>query len=128
MALKGAYTPWGDELPDETRTIFGYGAIGETYQLFIQPVDALPAGATPLGIYGLTGGVAEWTADLYSADFYATSPNENPLNETGDGSRNYVVRGGAWNTPLEALPTTTRAALTITEDSSGVGFRCAYTP
>ena len=125
---EGRIYAWGNELPDETRATFGYEAIGETYQLFIQPVDAFPAGATPLGIYGLTGGVAEWTADLYAADFYATSPRENPLNETGDGSRNYVVRGGAWNTPLEALPATTRDSLAIIEDTSAVGFRCAYTP
>ena len=123
---EGRTYAWGETPPNDTLTTFGYNAVGETYQLFVESIDAFPDGATPLGIHALTGGVAEWTADLYAPDFYATSPLENPLNETGDGNRDYVVRGGAWNTPLEELTTTHRAVLNLTADNSAVGFRCAY--
>lgn len=120
--------PWGDEAPDETRAVFGNIAIGFRYIFEIEAVDALPEGASPFGVYGLAGGVAEWTADAYAADFYASSPAVNPANTSETTAEAYVVRGGAWNSPAEALRTTARTGVAPTSDDKAIGFRCAFDP
>jgi formylglycine-generating enzyme required for sulfatase activity len=46
------------------------------------------------GLYDMHGGVQEWCADWYSADYYAKSPKADP---TGPNKgRERVLRGGAW--------------------------------
>lgn len=118
--------PWGDEPPDESRAVFGNIAIGFRYIFEVEPVDALPDGVSPFGVYGMAGGVAEWTADTYTADFYANSPAENPINATETTAEAYVVRGGAWNSPAEDLRTTARMGVSPTANNKAIGFRCAF--
>lgn len=113
--------PWGNNTPDNTLAVFG--GIGK-YPEAVIAVESLPAGASPFGVYGLAGGVREWVADHYAADFYATSPAENPFFTTT--GQEYVVRGGAWNSSPEELRTTARTGLSWTADDPTVGFRCAY--
>ena len=119
---EGRTYPWGETLPDETLALFGQ--TDGRYQTTMQPVDAFPAGATPLDIYNLAGGVSEWVADSYSADFYASAPAQNPLNTAVTGE--YLLRGGAWNSPPELLRASGRLPLPQYADDPGAGFRCAY--
>ncbi len=48
------------------------------------------------GLFDIHGNAAEWTRDLYDATFYATSPADNPVNETKE-LYPHVVRGGSWD-------------------------------
>ncbi|MBQ7360999.1 MAG: SUMF1/EgtB/PvdO family nonheme iron enzyme [Bacteroidaceae bacterium] len=49
-----------------------------------------------LGIYQMSGNVAEWCVDYYNADFYEKSQNcKNPVNIMKDKYR--VIRGGSFN-------------------------------
>ena len=49
------------------------------------------------GLFDMHGNAAEWTRDLYAADFYAKSPAENPVNDPGKELYPHVVRGGSWD-------------------------------
>ena len=119
---EGRTYPWGEAEPDETLALFGQ--VNGRYQQVMRPVDAFPEGASPLGIHNMAGGVAEWVADAYSADFYATSPAQNPINRDLRGV--FVLRGGAWNSTADLLRGSSRVSLSQYGDEVGAGFRCAY--
>lgn len=49
-----------------------------------------------LGLYDMSGNVAEWCEDWYSSSFYSDNQNwKNPINADVGSSR--VLRGGSWN-------------------------------
>ena len=50
-----------------------------------------------LGIYDMSGNVAEWCRDWYGSDYYKNSPKHDPWGPTGS-SRGRVVRGGGYIT------------------------------
>jgi formylglycine-generating enzyme required for sulfatase activity len=49
------------------------------------------------GLFDMHGNVAEWTRDAYSAEFYAKSPADNPVNDPGKELYPHAVRGGSWD-------------------------------
>jgi formylglycine-generating enzyme required for sulfatase activity len=119
----GRLYPWGDESPDSTRAVFQSENFDE-----LLPVDALPDGASPFGVYGMAGSMWEWVADWYSEGYYQESPRLNPPGpEVGF---NRVIRGGAWpnNNRADRLRTSNRNAAFPDFISSTIGFRCAYDP
>ncbi|RMG90496.1 MAG: hypothetical protein D6706_19320, partial [Chloroflexi bacterium] len=119
----GRIYPWGNEPPDQTRAVFESLSFDN-----LKPVDALPDGASPFGVFGMAGSMWEWVADWYDENYYSTSPTLNPTGpETG---LTRVIRGGAWpnNNHADRIRTTNRSALTPDFISATVGFRCARTP
>jgi formylglycine-generating enzyme required for sulfatase activity len=119
----GRLYPWGNNAPDETLAIFQSNSFDN-----MKPVDALPAGVSPFGIFSMAGSLWEWTSDWYNETYYQISPNHAPLGpETGFAR---VVRGGAWpfNNQAERIRTSNRFSLAPDFISSTVGFRCAQNP
>jgi formylglycine-generating enzyme required for sulfatase activity len=68
------------------------------------------------GLYDMLGNVREWTADTFQANFYATSPVDDPTGPQANygerGQPGYaggagvalpVIRGGAWPQPADLL-------------------------
>ncbi|MDZ7307100.1 MAG: SUMF1/EgtB/PvdO family nonheme iron enzyme [candidate division KSB1 bacterium] len=96
--------PWGFESPRPEHANFADDLCR------LQPVDAHPAGATPLGIHDLAGNVWEWTA---------TKASEKPEKR--------VVRGGAAFNDAGALLCTARDAH-LKQLSRFIGFRVARLP
>ncbi|NJN55126.1 MAG: formylglycine-generating enzyme family protein [Anaerolineae bacterium] len=127
--LDGRLYPWGNTPPvPNENAMFGYQL--RDFQRGFKPVDALPAGVSPFGIFGMAGGAAEWVSDWYQADYYNTQstsslPNDN--NASGENS----VRGGSWLDPATELRVSNRGhlppAVQTVDDTvyAGVGFRCA---
>jgi formylglycine-generating enzyme required for sulfatase activity len=89
-----------------------------------EPVNSFPGGASPFGVFNMAGNVNEWVQDIYSASFYANSPAENPVNNSGGNLR--VFRGGSFANPDGAFYTTTRRYNRESSFSDvDIGFRCA---
>ncbi|VAW36016.1 hypothetical protein MNBD_CHLOROFLEXI01-2481 [hydrothermal vent metagenome] len=121
----GRIYPWGNIQPEPggDLAIFQSGSYEE-----LQPVDALPDGASYFAVFGMAGSMWEWTADWYKETWYEESNISNPTGpETGFAR---VIRGGAWpfNNQADRIRATNRSSLTPDFISSAVGFRCVYTP
>jgi iron(II)-dependent oxidoreductase len=81
---EGRTYPWGEAPPTPEHAVFGRGR-GET-----DPVGSHPKGATPEGVFDLSGNETEWTSSLFKPYPYdAMDGRENP-NATGVR----VTRGG----------------------------------
>ena len=76
-----------------------------------------------LGIYDMSGNVAEWCHDWYAADYYSHSPVENPQGPAGGTSR--ILRGGEWGGDSTACYVYDRGAIQPNYTRPEFGFRVA---
>jgi len=73
------------------------------------------------GLYDISGNVWEWCSDWYQADYYSSSPLNNP---TGPVTGSYrVVRGGCWGNDANNCRSSNRHYDYPGARSSYVGFR-----
>ncbi len=75
------------------------------------------------GLYDMAGNVQEWVADRYGAEYYKTSPAEDP--QGPEKGRLRVIRGGGWFTGPMCMDVDIRYALHSNWVDFNVGFRCA---
>ncbi len=92
--LIGFRYPWGHALPDDTRCDFNH------FDRFsIQPYQRFAA--NHYGLRAMSGGVWEWTADWYDAQYYGQCPRVNPTGPSEGHEK--VLRGGSWSDCAAAL-------------------------
>ena len=75
------------------------------------------------GIFDAYGNVWEWVADWYSGNYYDDSPKRDPRGRRYGEEK--VLRGGAFDSPPEALATTFRDRASPGSSAENRGFRCA---
>jgi len=123
--------PWGDQnvagtlvnLADRIYgTDFSFTLVNDGYY-DTSPVGSYPRGASPYGALDMAGNVWEWTADWFSADYYAQSPLHNPTGPVEGSSR--ALRGGSFNNSNRTIRTTERSYLGPLFAYGYIGFRCA---
>ncbi len=108
--------PWGDDWdPTRANVVDSTGAVA---------VGSFPTGASWVGAQDLSGNAMEWVADWLAADYYATSPAEDPTGP--ERARNKVEKGGWWG----SNPFVARSAYRHYEDppnyqDAHIGFRVA---
>lgn len=119
----GRIYPWGNSPPGPNLAIFERETIDE-----LQPVDALPLGASPFGAFAMAGSVWEWTTDWYAEDTYTAQPRRSPTGPDTGLAR--VIRGGAWprNITADRIRTANRNSAPPEFHSGALGFRCAFEP
>lgn len=121
----GRIYPWGDEASSCTLAHSSDcgGAPGSI------AVGSKPAGASPYGALDMTGNVAEWVADWYSASYYVSSPDQDPLGP-GSGERRMARSSASNYTPAHTSSRWAGLYDAPTPESFhvGVGLRCAYVP
>lgn len=90
-----------------------------------QPVGSKASNG--LGIYDMSGNVAELCRDSYESDGYAMHDFRNP--EYKVGSLRSVIRGGSWGNTGDRVTTTTRTGYAnVPSGSCFVGFRLVWVP
>lgn len=100
----------------------GRGVYAADGYAFTAPVESFPP--TPWGLYNVSGNVAEWVQDSYSASYGALS-NFNPAHlDPGESRR--IVRGGSWASDDFYIGVGVRDAQPADEATIFTGFRCAY--
>ena len=115
----GRLYPWGSGI-DTTSANYGNN-LGDT-----KPIGTYPIDVSPYGVYDMAGNVAEWVADWYDENYYANSPDHNPLGpEDGDAR---VVRGASWHSSERLLRSASRSWYFSTHSGTDIGFRCANSP
>jgi formylglycine-generating enzyme required for sulfatase activity len=113
----GRIYPWGNSAP--TCDVANSGSCAGAPLA----VGGRAAGASPYGALDMVGNVAEWVADLYAADYYASSPATDP---TGPATgTDHVDRGGWYRSSAAQLRVSLREANAPDTALSYVGFRCA---
>jgi formylglycine-generating enzyme required for sulfatase activity len=121
--LIGQPYPWGDAPP--TAELCDSGRFDE---FSIRPMRRLPPNA--YGLYGMSGGVWEWTADWYDALYYQDSPHDDPPGPDEGVER--VLRGGSWADCAEVVTVSFRMSRGSTpwwegewgqNEAPNIGFR-----
>ena len=108
--------PWGEGI-DCSKANYGSCSNDTT------PIGKYEFGKSPYGLYDMAGNVWEWVSDLYSPDFYALSPFENPIGAaTGDS---HALRGGSFGAIEKSARVSARGAYFPEDYYVRVGFRCA---
>ncbi len=112
--------PWGD-----TDTINGITPANWTSGN-LKDVGTYPAGASPYGALDMVGNAWEWVRDGYQADYYVSSPKENPTGATNTLER--VLRGGGFTqnnlTGIKQYTATFRLPVPHDVADPAFGFRC----
>ena len=109
---------WADENLDD-----GYA--------YTAPIGSYPPNG--YGLYDMVGNVWEWCFDVYDRNFYANSPDTNPIAEIliRDGANNIVAvnklrvtRGTSWYDGTSSIWIASRLGQPLETQALNVGFRC----
>ncbi|MCE2401316.1 formylglycine-generating enzyme family protein [Candidatus Poribacteria bacterium] len=129
--LIGQKYPWGNVI-DTSKANYNKNTKSGTHDEQTTPVGKYRANKYRL--FDMSGNVSEWCLDAYQKNFYAKSPQQNPiagaerLNEVIDNFQNIetrrVVRGGSWSFNAKSVRVANRMGEKPSLLSSDVGFRC----
>jgi formylglycine-generating enzyme required for sulfatase activity len=112
----GGLYPWGDEAPSCDLTNFNNCVGGTT------SVTNYAAAISFYGVLDVVGNTFEWVADWYAADYYASSPQENPQGPEIGSSR--TIRSSSYVSDANQLSVAIRGSEDPQTHRPDLGFRC----
>jgi iron(II)-dependent oxidoreductase len=128
----GRLYPWGNQSAGLSRANFGRSGLSgpvrdRPERLLLYPpiisVDKYENGASPYGVFQMSGNVAEWVADWYDPEYYRTSMGRNP--QGPERGTHKAFRGAGW---IDSTTTVRAAQRNGTDPHAAMnwlGFRCA---
>jgi formylglycine-generating enzyme required for sulfatase activity len=117
--LAGGVYPWGDRDPVCELGLENGAQYDNCTGELMEVASFAPNG---FGAYDMAGNVVEWTADIFQADYYSVSPDENPTGPAEGTLR--VIRGGGWKSEIWLLRVSARGFEFPTSTTESIGFRC----
>ena len=112
----GQTYPWGNASPSCDLLNFNNCVKNTT------SVIAHPESASPYLALDMAGNAFEWTLDWYDANYYATSPIQDPPG--ADGGIFRVIRGSSFESDPTQVASAIRRPANPTITSRDLGFRC----
>ncbi len=110
--------PWGNTPPQD---LPDYAARCQIWATGPERVGL--AAPNPFGIFNLCDNLHEWCSDWFSADYYAQSPECNPLGPTQGERRS--SRGGSWRHHIKVSRCAARSSIPPQFQYADYGFRVA---
>jgi formylglycine-generating enzyme len=110
--LENAEYAWGDEPPE---------VIDYFRSVWNEPRPVGEWRPNGYGLFNMGDNVHEWCSDWYGDDYYASSPDRNPIGPE-DGTRR-VSRGGSWRHQIKATRAAHRSSLPPGFAYTDYGFR-----
>ncbi|MBT5831974.1 MAG: formylglycine-generating enzyme family protein [Candidatus Latescibacteria bacterium] len=107
--------PWGDRF-DAERT-----NTRETKHRRPSPVGSYPNGASPEGVFDMSGNVWEWCHDWFDKEYYGQTSTKNPKGPASGKKR--IIRCGGWTAPHTDMAH--RRGEKPNKTYPSLGFRCA---
>ena len=114
--------PWGNESPNADLLNFNSN-IGDTTE-----VGKYPGGASIYGALDMAGNVWEWVNDWYDKNYYASSPEANPLGPNLLDGPVRVLRGGSLYDNDDYVRSAYRNWNLPASTYYFFGFRCSRSP
>jgi serine/threonine protein kinase len=127
---QGLVYPWGNEF-DGTRVNFCDKNCGASWRntnfddgaARTSNVGLYPKGASPYGLFDVSGNVWELVNDFYDFRGYFRFPTANPPGAASGDT--HVIRGGSWLDTLERVRASARNQRVSDGRDNITGFRCA---
>lgn len=121
---EGQMFPWGNAPITPEKARYFQTWTEEIAHRVMVPVDSMPAGKSPFGLFHMLGNVKEWVDDWYDREYY-TEENHN-LNPKGQiGGEFKVLKGGSWRDLKSFVYSSFRNSSAPGAAMDDYGFRCA---
>jgi len=121
--MDGQIYPWGNRPPDHRLARYNQNWTDETRHKALSPVDSMPEGKSPYGIYHMAGNVKEWVDDWFDREYYTENHKINPKGQIGGEFK--VLRGGSWRDLTVFIYSSFRNNSPPATAMDDYGFRCA---